>query len=82
MVDIRDYGSTAQLDSWWQGLTGNQRARFRGLKAGDTFPSEALTVYSRASLVADTQRQGQRGVDHRVNDRLDAFLKRERGEQR
>ena len=81
MVKMPEDDSTARIGLWWEGLTKDQRTQFRGLEAGDPFPKERLTAYSRASLVADTQRQGQQGVDHRVNTRLGAFLGRQRGEQ-
>ena len=34
MVDPTEDDSTARLDSWWKGLTQDQRAEFRGLKVG------------------------------------------------
>jgi hypothetical protein len=69
--------SAVRLDQWWQGLTDDQHAEFRGLKDGDPFPTEHLSAYARASLVTGTPSGG-----HLVNARLGGFLDLRRGEQK
>ena len=81
MEGMTEDDSAARLDEWWQALTDDQRAQFRNLKVGDSFPREHLSPYSRASLVAGSQSGGQQGTDLRVNGRLGGFLAKERGEQ-
>ncbi len=79
MVDMTEDDSAGRLDLWWQRLTEVQRTQFADLKAGDPYPREQLTPYSRASLVV--VEQGQQGSAYRVNDRLGAFLATGRDEQ-
>lgn len=75
MAGITEDDSTGRLDLWWQELTDDQRSQFLELKEGDPFPTEHLSAYARASLVAGTG-------SHLVNDRLGGFLATTRGEQK
>jgi|1186.fasta_scaffold844261_1 hypothetical protein len=76
-----DDGSNAGLEGWWQALTDAQRSELHDLKAGDPFPRQHLTPYSRASLVVYAPAEDESGADLVVNDRLGSFLAKTRGEQ-
>ena len=77
MLDMVE-DNAGSVNRWWQGLTEDGRDTFRDLKAGDPFPLDQLTPYTRASLVVGSQDRVQQGSDHHVNDRLGAFLASER----
>jgi microcystin-dependent protein len=70
-------------------LTREQSVRVMGASSwrsrsqpAATVSPENLSAHSRGSLVVGTQGEGQQGLDHRVNDRLGAFLAKKRSEHK